>query len=212
MKRPQDVDESHDMQDGVARTDPRLALLRDIGRALVEASSEHDALATIVERICASLQWEYGACWKEDEQTHHITCSHIWNEPALAGSEFVQFSRNASFEPGSGGLVRAALRLRQPYLVEDISTLPGFLRAPAAVAAGLRSAFAFPLVLRGQTLGAMEFFCRRARVPDDALTMTAVTLGTMVGEYLARRDADARYRELVELSPDAIVVHCEGSY
>ncbi|HEX9452063.1 MAG TPA: EAL domain-containing protein [Burkholderiales bacterium] len=212
MKRPQAVDESHDMQDSVARTDPRLALLQDIGRVLVEASSEHDALAMIVERICAGLQWEYGACWKEDEQTHHITCSQIWHEPGLAESEFVQLSRNASFEPGPGGLVRTALRLCQPYLVEDISTLSGFRRGPAAVAVGLRSAFAFPLVVRGQTLGAMEFFSRRAWVPDDALTMTAVALGTMVGEYLARREADARYRELVELSPDAIVVDCEGTH
>src|SRR5258706_16391258 len=143
MKRPQAVDESHEMQASVARTGPRLALLQDIGRVLVEASSEHDALAMIVERICAGLQWEYGACWKEDEQTHHITCSQIWHEPGLAESEFVQLSRNASFEPGPGGLVRTALRLCQPYLVEDISPLSGFRRGPAAVAAGLRSAFAF---------------------------------------------------------------------
>ena len=208
----QDVEESRNMQPGIARTDAHLVLLQDIARVLAEVSSEHDALGMIVERICAGLHWEYGACWKEDEQTHHITCTHIWHEPALAESEFVQFTRKTSFEPSLGGLIRTTLKIRRPFLAEDISTMSGFRRAPAAIAAGLRSAFAFPLMVQGQTLGAMEFFCRRAHAPDDALTMTAVALGTMVGEYLARREADGRYRELVDLSPDAIVVHCDGCY
>jgi diguanylate cyclase (GGDEF)-like protein/PAS domain S-box-containing protein len=212
MIRHQDVDESENRQPGIARSDPHLALLKDLGRVLAEATSEHDALSLIVERICTGLHWEYGACWKEDEQTHHITCTQIWHEPALAGSEFVQFSRNTSFEPSTGGLIRTTLEIRRPFLAKDISTLTGFRRAPAALAAGLRSAFAFPLVVRGQTLGAMEFFCRKSRAPDDALATTAIVLGTMVGEYLARRQAEGRYRELVELSPDAIVVNCEGTY
>jgi EAL domain-containing protein (putative c-di-GMP-specific phosphodiesterase class I) len=58
------VDESENMQSGMARTDPHLALLRDIVRVLTEASSEHGALTMIVERICAGLRWEYGAMAK----------------------------------------------------------------------------------------------------------------------------------------------------
>jgi hypothetical protein len=44
----QDVDESENMQPGIARTGPHLALLQDIARVLAEASSEHGALAMIV--------------------------------------------------------------------------------------------------------------------------------------------------------------------
>ena len=213
MTRPrQDVDDSINMQSGSTQSDAHLALLQEAGRVLAQASSEQDALAMILERACAALHWEYGACWKEDEQTHHIVCTQIWHEPELAGSEFVQFTRRTSFEPSVGGLIRATLKMRRPFLAEDISAMPGFRRAPAAIAAGLRSAFAFPLLVRGQTLGAIEFFCRRARTPDDALMMTGAALGTMVGEYLARCESDGRYRELVDLSPDAIVVHCDGCY
>ena len=66
MNRPQDVDESENMQPRIARSNPHLALLQDIGRVLARAPSENDALTMIVERIRASLQWEYGACWHED--------------------------------------------------------------------------------------------------------------------------------------------------
>ena len=206
------MDESENMQPGTARSDAYLALLQDIGRMLAHAASEHEALTMIVERICACLKCEFGACWKEDEQTHHVVCTQIWHEPALAGNAFVELTRNMSYGPGVGGLIRTTLKSRKPFAVEDISALPGLRRAPAALAAGLRSAFAFPLAAGGQALGAMEFFARESRAPDEALTMTAVAAGTMIGEFLARRQAEGRYRELVELSPDALVVHCEDAY
>jgi diguanylate cyclase (GGDEF)-like protein/PAS domain S-box-containing protein len=200
------------MQPGIVRSDSYLALLQDIGRMLAQATSEHEALTMIVERICTCLQCEFGACWKEDEQTHHVACTQIWHEPALAGSAFVELTLSASFEPGVGGLIRTTLNSRKPIAVEDIATLPGLRRAPAALATGLRSAFAFPLVTGGQPLGAMEFFSRESRTPGEALTMTAIAAGTMIGEFLARRQAEERYRELVELSPDALVVHSDDAY
>jgi diguanylate cyclase (GGDEF)-like protein/PAS domain S-box-containing protein len=190
-----------------------LEVLEEAGRILAGAAvSESDALAGIVECLCTVLHWQYGACWNKDEQTHHVVCTQIWHEPALAGSEFIELTRNTSFAPGVGGLIRTTFTNRKPFAVEDISALPGLRRAPAALATGLRSAFAFPLMVGGQPLGAMEFFCRESRKPDEALTTTAIVLGTMVGEFLARRQAEAHYRELVELSPDAIVVNCEGTY
>jgi len=206
------VDESENRQSGIVRTDSYLALLQDIGHMLAQATSEHATLTMIVERICACLQCEFGACWKEDEQTHHVACTQIWHEPALAGSEFVKLTLSASFAPGVGGLIRSTLNSGKPFSVADIATLPGLRRAPAALASGLRSAFAFPLVTGGQPVGAMEFFRRESRTPDEGLIMTANVAGPMIGEFLARRQSDERYRELVELSPDALVVHSDDAY
>ena len=206
------MDESENRLSGIVRSDSYLALLQDIGRMLAQATSEHATLTMIVERICACLQCEFGACWKEDEQTHHVACTQIWHEPALAGSEFVKLTLSASFAPSVGGLIRSTLNSRKPLSVEDIATFPGLRRAPTALAAGLRSAFAFPLVTGGQPVGAMEFFCRESRTPGQPLVMTAIAAGTMIGEFLARRQSDDRYRELVELSPDALVVHSDDAY
>jgi diguanylate cyclase (GGDEF)-like protein/PAS domain S-box-containing protein len=209
------VNKPESRQPLVARFEPQLALLnllQDIGSLLEHAPSEHDALTRIVERICACLRCEYGACWNEDEQTHELVCTQIWHEPALTGSAFVELTLNTSYIPGVGGLIRTTLSSRKPYAVEDISTVPGLRRAPAALAAGLRSAFAFPLLAGGRPLGAMEFFCRESRAPDDMVTAITVALGSMVGEFLSRRQAEARYRELVEQSPDALLVQCDGVY
>src|SRR4051812_25229039 len=197
---------------GLASAGPHLALLDDIAQVLAHASSEQIALSTILQRICTALGWQYGACWNQDEQTGHLTCKHLWHERPLASSAFVELSRRTSFEPGAGGLIRTALKTRVPLAVTDIRTLPGLRRASAALAAGLNSAFAFPLLVSGHTLGAMEFFCRDVRPRDDALIATACVLSTMVGEFLARCHAEGRYREFVELSSDAIIVQCRDAY
>src|SRR3954452_5500424 len=197
---------------GLAGAGPHLALLDDIAQVLAHASSEQIALSTILQRICTALGWQYGACWNQDEQTGHLTCKHLWHEGPLASSAFVELSRRTSFAPGAGGLIRSALKTRAPLVVTDIRTLPGLRRGPAALAAGMNSAFAFPLLVGGHTLGAMEFFCREVRPRDDSLIAMACVLSTMVGEFVARCHAEGRYRELVELSSDAIVVHCLGAY
>jgi diguanylate cyclase (GGDEF)-like protein/PAS domain S-box-containing protein len=196
----------------MASPDAHLAVLQDVGRVLAQASSTPEALDAIVECICTGLGWQYGACWNEDEQTHHIACRHIWHEPALAASAFVEVSRSTSFEPGTGGLIRTTIERRQPVAWEDISNQPGLRRAPAGVAAGLCSAFAFPLLVGGQTLGVMEFFSRERRPADEKLANTARVLGTMIGEYIARHQAEGRYRELVEHSAEALVVQCDDAY
>jgi len=189
-----------------------LSLLQKVGRILAEPSSPEEAMDRIIRAVCTTLHWDYGARWQEDEQTHRIGCLQECHADFLDNTEFVEMTRGASIQPGPGDLVRTVLETRQPYLIEDTSAARDLLRVQAAARAGLRSAFACPLLAGGQKLGVLEFFCRQARLPDEHLLMTGTTLGTVLGEFIARRQSEERYRELVELSPDAILVHCEGRY
>ncbi|HWH49068.1 MAG TPA: EAL domain-containing protein [Burkholderiales bacterium] len=179
--------------------DAQLSLLQAVLRALADSRSPEDALELVIRAVCDLLRWDYGARWREDEQTHHVACTQMWHAAFLANSEFVEMTRSTSFLPGPGGLVRTALKTRQPYLVEDISAVPGLQRAQAAVAAGLRSAFAFPLLAGGQTLGALEFFSRQPQSKDERLLITGAIIGTVVGEFIARKQSEDRYRELALL-------------
>jgi diguanylate cyclase (GGDEF)-like protein/PAS domain S-box-containing protein len=56
----------------------------------------------------------------------------------------------------------------------------------------------------------MEFFAQRVWPPDLALTGTARSVGRQIAQFMVRKQAEERYRELVELSPSAILVHCDG--
>ncbi len=56
----------------------------------------------------------------------------------------------------------------------------------------------------------MEFFARRIWPPDLALSGAARAVGRQIAQFMVRKQAEERYRELVELSPNAILVHCDG--
>ncbi len=196
-----------------AKRPSHLEVLQEASRILADpAARDGNAVAAILAYVCRALDWQYGACWNEDEQTQQLHCTELSHEPALAGSEFIALARSAAFRPGTTGLIRNTLKSGRPCFVADISTLSGMQRAPAALAAGLRSAFAFALMVDGRSVGVMEFFCREMRSADDEASAFAVALGTMLGSHIAQRQAETRYRDLVELSPDAIVVHCDNAY
>ena len=189
-----------------------LALMHAVGQAIASDLTEPQALEKIIAAFCSELQFDYGAHWREDEQTHQTACAQCWHAPFLANTAFIEMSRSATFMPSPGGLIRTTLRTREPMLVENIFEAPGMGRGEAATRAGLRSALAFPLVAGGQVLGALEFFSREPRRWDERLRMTAAGVGIFAGEFLVRRQAEERYHALVQLSPDAILVHCEGRY
>jgi light-regulated signal transduction histidine kinase (bacteriophytochrome) len=64
-----------------------------------------------------------------------------------------------------------------------------------ALAAGLRGAFALPVRMGDKVLGAIEFFGREPRHPDKWLLQITVSIGNLIGQLMARRQAEAAMRE-----------------
>jgi anti-anti-sigma regulatory factor len=74
--------------------------------------------------------------------------------------------------------------------VEDIVTQGNFPRAAVAEAGGLHGAFAFPIMLRGETLGVMEFFSREVRPPELELLAMMAHVGSQIGQFVERKRAE----------------------
>src|SRR4029079_7116148 len=78
--------------------------------------------------------------------------------------------------------------------------------------AGLHAAFGFPLRSPRGIVGVMEFFSHEAREPDPQLLESMSVLGSQVGQFVARRHAEAevrasesRLRAMLESALDAVV-------
>src|SRR5262249_34430083 len=69
-----------------------------------------------------------------------------------------------------------------------------FPRAALALAAGVNSAFACPIVSEGEVLGVVEFFSRTTREPDPDLLEMMTTVGGQIGQFLRRKEAEAELR------------------
>ena len=173
------------------QTEKRQAMEHAVTRALSEASTLSEALAKVVETICVTLGWHYGARWEWNDEERALQRRESWGAETAEIEAFDAASTNlaltAQFD--GSGLASRAFAERKPVWARDITKVQ-FSRHALAAKAGLHAAFAFPLLRGNQVLGVLEFFHRDVREPEPALVDIAESLGREIGQYIVRAQAE----------------------
>lgn len=195
----------------------RLATQYAITRALSESDTLNEAAVRMLEAVCQSLSWEMGALWRVDEVSASLRCVEVWCAPGIEAPEFEKESRERTFAEGEG-LPGRVWESHKPAWITDVLTNGNFPRLRFAQAAGLHGAFAFPILLADEILGVMEFFSSDVREPDDDLTEMMETIGSQIGQFIERKEAEdalrqseERFRTLAQTASDAIITIDEES-
>ena len=191
------------------RAEQRQAIEHRVTRILSESETAAAALPGVLQAFCETLGWACGARWSLDAAKGGFRCEETWSQGDAAVAAFLAASRENTYQPGQAGLIRRVLGRGEPVWIVDVSADEGFLRGKQAARAGLRSAFAFPIRLGDEVLGALEFFHRDALQPDEWLLKTGDAIGLQIGHFMARaqaeadlRQSEARFRSLTGLSSD----------
>ena len=102
---------------------------------------------------------------------------------------------------------------------------PTFRRAPEARKAGLRSAFAFPIKTASEVIGVMEFYSHEMHRPDAELLNCTSYIGSQIGQFQQRiqaqeqlRESEERFQSTIELAaigiahvdPGGRFIHANG--
>jgi PAS domain S-box-containing protein len=174
-------------------------------RALAESDSLLEAAPRILQAMCETLDWEHGALWLVDAPAGLIRCAQVWHAPSVAFPEFEAASRQAAFSSGVGlpGQVWAS---GEAAWIPDVAHHGNFPRAEVAAREGLHSAFGFPILLRAEVRGVLEFFSREIRQPDDALLELLATIGSQIGQFSERKRAEDELGTLFRLSRDMLAI------
>jgi PAS domain S-box-containing protein len=190
------------------RAEQRQAIEHRITRILSESETAGAAMPGVLAAFCETLGWACGARWSP-ANAGRFRCEETWGPDEPAITAFLAASRGTTYQPGQAGLIRRVLGTGEPVWLVDIAAEESFLRGKEAVKAGLHSAFALPIRLGDQVLGALEFFHRDSRQPDQWLLETGVAIGLQIGHFMARtqaerelRQSEARFRSLTGLSSD----------
>lgn len=163
-----------------------------ITRVLSESQSVDEALRDILRTFCQMADWAYGARWILDPAGEKLRCIEIWHVDDAAIAAFAAANRSSQheFKPRAGGLLSGVWATTELVWIADAAADPALGRAAQIAPSGLHAALAFPLLILGKFYGVIEFMAREARPRDDHLIRIARSIGSQIGQFIARKEAE----------------------
>jgi PAS domain S-box-containing protein len=176
------------------RGERRQAVNLAVTKILAESPALTDAVSRILQTVCETLGWEVGDFWTPTSDGRFLHCLKVWERSDGKFPMFKAASSEHTFALRLG-LPGRIWRSLKPAWVSDVAKDNNFPRAPAALKEGLHGAFAFPISFRKRFLGVMEFFSDEIRQPDEDLLKIFASIGSQIGQFIERKEAEAALQE-----------------
>ncbi|NQE36262.1 adenylate/guanylate cyclase domain-containing protein [Microcoleus asticus] len=188
-------------------------------RILSASETIKKALAAILPAICDSLGWDTAELWMPEagekllSETKRITavsdpnlrCVASWTKRSVSIPKFAEFTEQmtCAFGEGLPGLIWAS---GSSQWIADVAESDSCLRREIAAAQeGLHGAFGFPILgdyeqenSARSVLGVIIFFSREVQCFDEELLQTMATIGSQLGQFIKRKQAEIALRESEE--------------
>lgn len=171
-----------------------------VAKILAETTTASEALSRILQAICQTLDYDWGAFWYVDRAAGLLRCVEVWHRPTLDLPTLDTVSRTSTVAPGEGLPGQIWSRGHSAWIA-DILVGPRPTRETTAAQAGLRSTLGFPVQVGSHVLGVMEFFGRSMEPPGEACFATFDAIGGQIGQFVERKRAeDAEQQRAEELA------------
>jgi two-component system CheB/CheR fusion protein len=180
----------------------RRAAQYTVASLLAGSSSLTEIGPLIIQTVASGSNWVAGSIWLCDDDCATLHCATTWHAGGPPLEKFEQVTCSTSLA-GGAGLPGRVVTSRKPVWIEDVARDDNFPRAAAAVAAGLRGAFAFPLQAHGQVKGVLELFSPETAQPDEDLFQLVEALGNQIGLFIHRQQIQDELQQQKELAESA---------
>ncbi|HTP95256.1 MAG TPA: EAL domain-containing protein, partial [Burkholderiales bacterium] len=166
----------------------RHAVEHQVTRLLADSASLEQAMPRVLDVVCESLDWDWGAHWRWDRQAQANRCVETRADAALRATVFARSRSEDAF--AGGALVAQAFARGEPAWRSELSAPACAGEVPLAAESGLRTCCVVPVVSGAEVLGVIELLSRECRVQDDKLLATLRSIGSQVGLFITRRQAE----------------------
>ncbi|MDP1793139.1 MAG: GAF domain-containing protein, partial [Acidimicrobiales bacterium] len=166
------------------------AAVNKVLEAIQAADNVEHAAKIALDTVRDCFGWAYGSYWKVDASDSAL---HWVNESGDVPQEFKDVTLAASFKEGVG-LSGRAWKNRDLFFTPDIGEMTDCVRAPVAQKIGVKSGVCFPLIVRGDVVGTMDFFTTETVSPSAERLDALRNVGRLVSgaiERIGKEEAQA---------------------
>ncbi len=188
-------------------------------RILSASETIAKTLAAILPAICDSLGWDVAELWMSEagekllsgtkrkipiSDPNLLRCVANWTKHSISAAKFAEIAEQTTFAPGEGLPGRIWNSAAAEWIAE-VAENDTFMRREIASKAGLHGAFGFPILgdydpekSEKTVLGVMTVASKEVQSFDEELLQTAVTIGSQIGQFIKRKQAETALRESEE--------------
>jgi PAS domain S-box-containing protein len=192
----EDVTDRKNMEEALRRETATVRLLRQVAVAANEATHPDEAFGTAIDAICAHTGCVVGHVYRRAADRNVLVPTGIWHlddEVALAGVR--RATESCELMPGEG-LPGTVLERGRAILTSEVTTQLG-PRVEECIAQGIRSGFAFPVLVGKEIVAVLEFFSTATTEPDAELLEVMANIGTLLGRVVERAAIHEQQHALV---------------
>ena len=174
--------------------------LRSITVAAHETHSFEEAARVCIDKLCAEFGWDVGHLYLVEGSK--LLPADIWHlqEPGRF-TDFVELTRQTTLQRNIG-LPGRAFAARETVYSALVTEDPNFPRAPAALASGIKSGLAAPVLLGQEVVAVVEFYSSEVKAPSAALRSVLDQAGAQLGWVMQRLRLEEHLRQTQKM--DAI--------
>ena len=169
--------------------------LKEISILSNSSDPVEDALKQSMQRICEFTGWTVAHVYIVNADENILGSSKIW---ILSDwdqfAEFKELTEATDFRPGVG-LPGRVLSSNKVSWIKDLREDNNFPRADIALKNGLKSGFAFPLLVGRKIVAIMEFYSKEILEDDPKLIEFLESLSFLLGRPFERDHAGLRKTE-----------------
>lgn len=195
-----DVDKRKHVERELNKRNVFLRLHQIVASAANEAHEIEEALKRILKGVCTHTKWYIGHAYVISEDNPDLLePTAIW---FLVGhkkqiSKFCDVTKVTKFTKGTG-LPGRVMSQKKPQWTKDVTKDPGFVRIEIARAVGIKSGFAFPIMIGRKVVAVLEFFSTEVVIPDDMFMEVMADIGKQLGVVFERKSSEARLKQSEE--------------
>lgn len=185
-------------EEALRRKNSFILLLQMIAVAANKAKDPDEVIRFALIQIGSHMQWKVGHAYVRSGDRNSMVSSKLWYfEDAAKYKNFRKMTEMTTFEKGHG--TPGTILATSTYAwIPDLNLETHFVRRSICEEAGLKSIFAFPIIVENEVETVLEFFSDQFIDPEGSFFEIMSNISSQIGRVYERKRSEMKLKRAQE--------------